>query len=312
MEYKMSVISTSPEGVEAVSNALIVCGVGGFEVCDSADFIEFLNSRKPAYDYVDESVMALANERSIIKFYTALNGQGDEIIRSVEHALGELKAKDEKNSLGTLELTVSVVDDSEWKDNWKQFYRPIAIGKKLMVVPAWEQVDTNVPILKIDPGLAFGTGSHETTALCLELLSEEDLSNKRVMDVGCGSGILSQAAVILGAGSADGCDIDEAAVTAAKANAALNGIVDKVNYYHGDLLEHTDGNYDIVVANIVADIIKELSNDVCKVLKKGGLFIASGIISERAGEVADHIGSCGFTVTEIRERRGWAAIRAEY
>ena len=312
MEYKMSVISTSSAGVESVSNVLVVCGVGGFEVCDSSDFLEFLNSHTPAYDYVDDGVMELASQRSIIKFYTAINSQGDEIISSVEHALEELRSCDKDGVLGTLELAVSIVDDSDWKDNWKQFYHPIAIGEKLMVVPAWEQVDTEVPVLKIEPGMAFGTGSHETTSLCLELLSEENLCCKRVLDVGCGSGILSQAAVILGAASADGGDIDEAAVTTAKANAKLNRLEDKVSYHCGNLLEYTDGEYDIVVANIVADIIKQLTADVGKVLKKGGVYIVSGIIVERVDEVADCIASNGFTVTEIRERRGWTAIRAEY
>lgn len=310
MEYKMSVISTSSAGIEPVSNLLVICGVGGFEVCDSSDFREFLESRTPAYDYVDDELMKLCNQRSLIKFYTAVNPQGDEIIAQVESELLELYEADKNNAFGTLELSVTVVDDSDWKDNWKQFYRPMEIGSRLIVAPAWEHVTTDKLLLKIDPGMAFGTGSHETTSLCLELLQEEQLEGKRVLDVGCGSGILSQAAVLIGADSACGCDIDEAAVCAAKSNARLNGLEAKTSYYKGDLLEFADGRFDIVVANIVADIIMQLTRDIKQVLPFGGTFISSGIIDSRVDEVVSFIQKNGFEIAEIRERRGWAAIRA--
>lgn len=310
MEYKMSVISTSSAGIELVSNLLVICGVGGFEVCDSSDFREFLESRTPAYDYVDDEMMKLCNQRSLIKFYTAVNPQGDEIIAQVESALLELYEADKNNAFGTLELSVTVVDDSDWKDNWKQFYRPMEIGSRLIVAPAWEHVTTDKLLLKIDPGMAFGTGSHETTSLCLELLQEEQLEGKRVLDVGCGSGILSQAAVLMGADSACGCDIDEAAICAAKSNARLNGLEAKTSYYKGDLLEFADGRFDIVVANIVADIIMQLTRDIKQVLPFGGIFISSGIIDSRVDEVVSFIQKNGFEIAEIRERRGWAAIRA--
>ena len=310
MEYKMSVISTASDGIEPVSNLLVINGVGGFEVCDSRDFKEFLDTRTPAYDYVDDELMQLCLHRSSVIFYTAPNEQGDSIISAVEKSLAELKQSDAEGRFGTLELTVKTVDDSEWKDNWKKYYHPIEIGDKLVVSPAWESVSTDKPVLKIDPGMAFGTGSHETTALCLEFLSECELSGKHVLDVGCGSGILSQAAVVLGAEDACGCDIDEAAVRCAKANAKLNGLDGLVSYHRGDLLEFAGNGYDIVVANIVADIIKALTRDIKSAIKPGGVFISSGIISERVNEVAEYIRNHGFEITEIRERRGWAAIFA--
>ncbi len=309
MEYKMAVISTTSEGIEHISNLLIAVGVGGFEVCDSADFLEFLHTRTPAYDYVDDSLMALASARSCIKFYTAVNEQGEGIINDVEKALLELKNTELGALCGTLEMNVSVVDDSDWKDNWKQFYKPIVIDN-LVVCPAWEQYETDKKLLKIDPGMAFGTGSHETTSLCLEFLQTVDLENSRVLDVGCGSGILSQAAVLLGAPFATGCDIDEAAVTCAKANASLNNLTDKTEYFAGDLLDNVDGKYEIVVANIVADIVMMLTSDISKVIKPDGIYISSGIISERAPEVIACIEKHGFEVLEIRERRGWVAIKA--
>ena len=310
MQYKMSVISTSTKGIEYVSNILIINGIGGFEVCDSRDFQEFLDTREPAYDYVDDQLMQLCRQRSCIKFYTALNSQGDDIISAVEKSLADLKEQDNANELGTLELNVTLVDDSDWKDNWKKYYHPLEIGEDLIISPAWENVRTGKKLLKIDPGMAFGTGSHETTALCLEFIYAQDLKGKIVMDVGCGSGILSQAAVLLGADFAYGCDIDQAAVQAAQANAKLNGLESKTAYYRGDLLEFANDKYDIVIANIVADVIKTLVLDLSKVLKSGGVFIASGIICEREREVSDCINSNGFDILEIKERRGWAAILA--
>lgn len=310
MTYKLAVITTSSVGIEHVSNLLIATGISGFEICDSEDFNEFLLSREPAYDYIDENLMMLSKQRSCIKFYTADNEQGSDIISLVEKALIDLKNTDNTNTYGTLELNVSVVDDNDWKDNWKQYYKPLEIGDRLIVVPAWENVNSDKIMLKIDPGMAFGTGSHETTSLCLEFLQKEDLTDKTVMDVGCGSGILSQGAVLLGAKYAVGCDIDDAAVTCAKSNAKINGLEDKTKYYNGDLLEGADGKYDIVIANIVADIVMALTNDIGKVIKEDGIFISSGIIVERVSEVSEHIQNSGFEILEIRERRGWAAIYA--
>ena len=310
MEYLMAVITTSSEGIEHVSNLLISVGVGGFEVCDSADFNEFLKTKTPAYDYIDENLMSLANARSTIKFYAATNEQGEDTIKAVEKALLELKNTDLGINLGTLELNVSTVDDSDWKDNWKQFYKPIEIGN-IVVCPAWETVDTNKTVLKIDPGMAFGTGSHETTSLCIEFLQTVDLKSVKVLDVGCGSGILSQAAVMLGCPYAAGCDIDEAAVSCAISNAKLNNLTDKTDYYSGDLLEKIHDKYEVVVANIVADIVMMLTSDIGKVLKPKGIFISSGIIVERVDEVKNYIESHGFKILEIRERRGWAAIKAQ-
>lgn len=310
MEYLIAVISTSHIGIEHVSNLLIANGVNGFEICDSEDFEEFLKAHEPPYDYIDDKVMQLIKNRSCIKFYTAVNEQGRQIINSVENSLLLLKAADDTNAYGTLEMNVSCVSDDDWKDNWKQYYKPIEIGEKLLVTPAWESVLSDRCVLKIDPGMAFGTGSHETTALCLELLQKYDIKDKAVLDIGCGSGILSQAAVLFGAKCALGCDIDEAAVTCAISNAKLNGLQDKVQYKKASLTDCVNGKYDVVMANIVADVIISLLRDINSVINENCLFISSGIIAERVCEVRKHIEKAGFKILEIREKRGWAAICA--
>ncbi len=156
MQYKMAVITTSHTGIEHISNLLITVGVGGFEVCDSEDFNEFLKTKTPTYDYIDDELMKLSSQRSCIKFYTANNEQGSETIDMVEKSLLQLKQSDFSHMLGTLEMNVSVVNDDEWKNNWKQFYKPMIIGDKLLVSPAWENVVTDKILLKIDPGMAFG------------------------------------------------------------------------------------------------------------------------------------------------------------
>ena len=165
--------------------------------------------------------------------------------------------------------------------------------------------------MKIDPGMAFGTGAHETTRLCLKALTNLDLAGKTLLDVGCGSGILSIGGVLLGAESAFGCDIDQLAVEVAKRNAELNGLSDRTAYAVGDLLSVVEEQYPIVVANIVADVILMLLKDLKTVLLPGGTFIASGIIDDRKGELIDAIQAQGFTIETIEEERGWVAITAK-
>lgn len=164
--------------------------------------------------------------------------------------------------------------------------------------------------MKIDPGMAFGTGAHETTRLCLKALTKLELQGKTLLDVGCGSGILSIGGVLLGADRAFGCDIDQLAVEVARRNAALNGLEDKTAYAAGDLLTVVEGQYPVVVANIVADVIKMLLQDLHTVLMEGGTFIASGIIDTRKEELLEAITAAGLTVLEVEEERGWVAITA--
>ena len=312
MNYKQMNIETLSTGQEVVSNLLIAAGVGGFEVIDPQDFKEFIETVTPHWDYVDEELLKRQSDRTIIKVYAADNEQGAAMFKDIEQRIEALRTDPQAALYGTLEITVCDLPEEDWQSGWKQYYKPIHVNN-LVVVPLWEdyQAQANETIMKIDPGMAFGTGAHETTRLCLKALTNLDLAGKTLLDVGCGSGILSIGGVLLGAESAFGCDIDQLAVEVAKRNAELNGLSDRTAYAAGDLLSVVEGQYPIVVANIVADVILMLLKDLKTVLLPGGTFIASGIIDNRKGELIDAIQAQGFTIETIEEERGWVAITAK-
>lgn len=312
MNYKQMNIETLSAGQEAVSNLLIAAGVGGFEVIDPQDFQEFLDTVTPHWDYVDEELLKRQSDRTLFKVYAADNEQGHAMLKDIEARIEDLRKTPEAALYGTLEITVSDLPEEDWQSGWKQYYKPIHV-ERLVVVPLWEDYAAaeGETVMKIDPGMAFGTGAHETTRLCLKALTQVDLAGKTLLDVGCGSGILSIGGVLLGAERAFGCDIDQLAVEVAKRNAALNGLTKKTDYAAGDLLSVVEGQYPIVVANIVADVILTLLKDLHRVLLPGGLFVASGIIDTRKEELLEGIKAAGLTILNIEEERGWVAITAQ-
>ena len=210
--------------------------------------------------------------------------------------------------------TIELLDcaEEDWRNNWKKYFHPIAVGEKLMIVPSWyENYDTQGRIaLNIDPGLAFGTGGHETTRLCLEMCEKYMKAGDSVLDVGCGSGILGIAALLCSAGRAVGVDIDEKAVETARENAAVNGVDDRYTAIHGSFTDKVEGKYDIVLANIVADAILFLSRGVADFMKKDAVYIVSGIIDTRAEEVKNGI-SPWFDIIEEKLDGGWACFAAK-
>ena len=310
MKYREITIHTTPAGVEAVSNVLIVLGVGGFEVVDSRDFEEFLESTTPHWDYVDDELLKLRDAESVIRVYLPDNDQGIASFALIRNGMAELAESDSSGLYGSLQITLVERDDSQWTDTWKQYYKPIVISDRLAVVPVWEQFEAapDQQILWMDPGAAFGTGSHETTALCLQYLSDMRLEGKQVLDVGCGSGILGIAALLLGAERNLGVDIDELAVKAGNENAERNGVADRSAFVAGDLVEKVSGQYDVVCANIVADVIKMLLGDIGKFMKEDAKLILSGIIEERAGEIRQAAKENGFCILDEQTKRGWTAL----
>lgn len=310
MKYREITIHTAPAGVEAVSNVLIALGVGGFEVVDSRDFEEFLESTTPHWDYVDEELLKLRDAESVIRIYLPDNEQGLSSLSLIQKGMEELSHSEMAELYGSLQITLEERDDSQWTDTWKQYYKPIVISDKLAVVPVWEQFEAapGQKVLWMDPGAAFGTGSHETTALCLGFLSQMQLAGKKVLDVGCGSGILGIAALLLGAESNLGVDIDELAVKAGGENAQRNGVAHRSHFVAGDLVEKVEGQYDVVCANIVADVIKMLLGDIGKFMKKDAKLLLSGIIEERTDEIRQAAAAHGFVVLEEQCKRGWSAL----
>ncbi len=197
----------------------------------------------------------------------------------------------------------------DWINNWKKYFHPIKVGRKLLIRPDWEPADNpeGRVVLSLEPGIAFGTGTHETTRLCMEFLEEYVEPGCRMLDVGCGSGILSVAALLLGAGSAVGVDIDPLAVKTAVQNAGRNHVEDRFTGICGSLTEQVTGKYKVVAANIVADVIVQLTKDIDKFLEPDGVYLMSGIIAEREPDVLRALGDNGFTVIARREEKGWVA-----
>ena len=292
-------INTPREEIDTRCEELAALGAGGVVIENEDDFREFLENNHQYWDYVDKELSDSFSGVSRIKTYLADDEDGRAILAAIRNAYGA--------------VSVSFVEDSDWENNWREYYKPIEIGKKLVVVPEWEEIPAGGRIpLRLDPGLIFGTGSHPTTRMCLAALEDFAGSGKRVLDLGCGSGILGIGALNLGCESCTGCDIDPKAPDVACANAALNDIgSERFRIYAGDILTDASlrsllgSGYDIVLANIVSDVIIPLSAHVGDFLAEDGVFITSGIIDGREDEVAAAIRSNGFVITAHRCEEEW-------
>lgn len=293
-------VPTRSDEIDDVCAQLAELGAGGMVVEDETDFQQFLEQNHQYWDYVDDALEAQFRGVSRIKFYLADDDGGRAQLAAIRAGIGR-------------ELTTATVRDSDWENNWRQYYQPIEVGERLVVVPEWldAPADGRLP-LRLDPGLIFGTGSHATTRMCLAALEHCAGADRTVLDLGCGSGILSIAALLLGAEDAFACDIDDKCVGVASENAALNGIGrEHYTVRAGDVLSDKrlarefGGDYDIVVANIVADVIIALAPQVRPLLKKGGLFLCSGIIDDRAEEVREKLVAAGWQIEETRSSEGW-------
>ena len=305
-------IDAAPAGLEPVSALLEDLGITGLVIDDEGDFQDFLEHNHAYWDYVDDQLMQEKKGLCRITFYLEDSPDGYNTLAQVRMALS--RVKQEHPEYGRLLLTMENMEDADWENNWKQFYKPMEIGDRLTVIPEWES--TGVPedrvALRLNPGLTFGTGSHATTRLCLTALEKTIRGGERVLDLGCGSGILSIAALKLGAASAAAVDIDDKCRDVAYENAALNGIGQdtytvRIGDVLGDAVLRADlgGGWQMVVANIVADVIIGLSPLVRPMLAPGGLFLCSGIIDDRAQEVADRLRENGWEILETRSAEGW-------
>ena len=306
-------IDTTPAGLEPVSDLLRDQGIEGLVIEDEGDFHSFLEQNRQYWDYVDEGLEQSMAGKCRITFYLEDSEAGYRTLAMTRIALQPFK--EAHPEFGSLLLTMENVEDTDWENNWKAFYKPMEIGERLIVIPDWEEADPHGRVaLRLNPGLIFGTGSHATTRLCLQALERLVQPGMRVLDLGCGSGILSIAALLLGADSAFGCDIDDKAVDVAYENAALNGIgKDRYTVRAGDVLSdkglraEMGAGYDIVVANIVADVIIALAATARSLMAPGGYFLCSGIIDDRAGEVREKLEENGFAVLEEHSSEGWVS-----
>ena len=301
-------VNTTPDKLDEVSAKLIAAGMDGLVIEDEGDFLRFLEQNKQYWDYVDQELLDRMKGITRVKFYVTDDADGRAQLEQYTRGLG-------------WEYAVTPLTDNDWAYSWQKYYKPLTIGERLYVVPEWEK-EKEVPEgrcpLYLNPGLTFGTGSHASTQLCLEGVEEHTVPGRPVLDLGCGSGILSIAALCLGASSAVAVDIDPKAVDVAYENAALNGIgKDRYLVRAGDVIsdaslanELARQKYHLVLANIVADVIIPLSVRVPQMLAEDGVFLCSGIIDTRAAEVEAALKKNGLTVTRRREKNGWVALEA--
>lgn len=323
MEWIEVFVSTTKIGLEIVSGLLYQCGLTGLMIEDGSDFEEFLKNPNRQWDYVEEELVEQKQKQPTgITFFLRDNVYGTEQLSDIKSALLSLKSKEKEFDLGTLEVTVKNIKEEDWSNNWKKYFKPFPIGDKMMIKPSWEELKepTDKIVLKIDPAHIFGTGTHETTQLCIELIEKFVQKKDKVLDIGCGSGILSIASLLLGAEEADAVDIDPNAIAVAYENADRNDI-DRKRYHvtAGNILEdenlhkiYSGKQYDVVEANIVADIIMALSKQVPQYIKKGGIFISSGIIKQRLEEVYQALKENGFVVLDTKYKKDWVAIVSRY
>lgn len=318
MEWTEVNIYTTTQAIDLICSALMDIGIKGFVIQDSESFNEFLENKEGKWDYIDEDLMGLSNCETSITVYIPQNEQGAEMMLALKAMLSDKKATDTENFYGRLEAECSSICEEDWANNWKQYFKPLKIGEKIIIKPSWEECENEDGriILEIDPASSFGTGQHHTTRLCLELLEKSLKKGDKVLDLGCGSGILSIGAMLLGAESAVAVDIEENAVHTAIENAEKNHI-DKEKYlaYCGNILsddslaDKIDGKYDVITANIVADVLIAMKDFFTRYLKDDGTLIISGIIEERMHEVTDAIESVGFITKETNLKEGWAAVK---
>ncbi len=253
-------------------------------------------------DLIDEELRARDKSTAIIHIYIS---EEDNPFEAVAYLRERYNAVGIEHRIDTV-----AVNEIDWADNWKKYFKPIEVGTRLAVCPSWEQYDNrdNRTVIEIDPGAAFGTGTHDTTRLCLNVLDKYCTDGKTILDIGSGSGILSIAAVMLGCSRAVGVDIDAMAVKVAKENAELNNVANCTEYVCGNLTEQITGKFDIVCANIVADVIISLCDNVLNFIDDDGMFICSGIIDTREDDVLAKLSEIGLIVTGRFESAGWVAL----
>lgn len=303
-------VHTTTEGSELVADLLWDHTTGGVAVLDAADAAAMQRDKRVFWDYIDENVADAYGGEALCKCFLSVDGAQEEI----SGIRGELEALRRRGegfvSFGSLETTWCEVDGDAWEEVWKRHFRPLHIGKSIVIDPVWVEYApaAGEKVLYLDSNMAFGTGEHETTSMCLELLEEYLRPDDTVIDVGCGSGILGIAAVKLGAASVCMTDIDGVAVSSARHNSRINGTEEKTRIVQTDLLDGVPAAGDVVLANITADILCRLSGSIPVCLKDGGILILSGIIEPKLAEVTKSYLAQGLVLRKERREGEWFAL----
>ncbi len=318
MDYLEVTIQTASAGIEAVASALTAGGFDSLVVEDQAEYETFLEDNRAYWDYIDEEFQAELQGLSRIKLYLEVDGTEEKQLKKLEKVLDALKKRSHGKNLGTLEITSALLPETNWEESWKDSYPPQPIGEKLIVVPYWNpEADGRIPVI-LDPGLTFGTGAHPSTQMCMEFMEELVAPGMDVIDLGSGSGILSIAALRLGAKTAVGVDIDPKAEDIARENARYNDFgTDRFDAVTGNVTEDHDlmarlsgKHYDIVFVNIVADVIIGLAPVLKHFMGENTKVICSGILDVREAEVHAALRAAGLVIEKTRAKEDWRSLVA--
>lgn len=318
MDYIEVRTQTTHEAAELLAELLAEI-TGGAQVDDPQTIEDFVNAPVKRWDYIEEQLFDNPQREPSVSCYLPPDEEGRRMLREMGELLSQLKAQDDSGFYGSLKLEVSSVKSEDWENNWKQYYKPFDVGQRLHVCPSWEQdeLPEGRVLLTMDPASSFGTGSHATTRMCMEQLDQLELTGEKILDVGCGSGILACTALLLGGSHATACDIEENAMTVTAENMAKNHLGgDRYRTVCGDLLSDaalrqsfTDGGpYGVILANIVADVLMAMSPYLPGWLKDDGHLILSGIIDTRAQEVRDTFLRAGMVIENEIARDGWVML----
>ncbi|ASS91971.1 50S ribosomal protein L11 methyltransferase [Aeribacillus pallidus] len=310
MKWSEISIHTTEEAVEPISNILHEAGAGGVVIEDPYDLIK---EREDQYGEIYQlDPEHYPDEGVIIKAYLPVNSFLGETVEEIKERINNLLLYD--IDLGRNHITISEVNEEEWATAWKKYYRPVKVSKKFTIVPTWELYEpahTDELIIELDPGMAFGTGTHPTTVLCIQALEKKVQKGNVVIDVGTGSGVLSIASALLGADKVIALDLDPVAVDSARLNVKLNKVQHLVQVKQNNLLDDIDVKANVIVANILAEVILRFVRDAHERLENGGYFITSGIIQNKKHEVEQALIEAGFTIEETMTMEDWVAFIAK-
>lgn len=307
--YNQITISTTTQGADIISQILIDNGSQGVYIEDPND-ANFVDKDKEKWDYIDEKVFDYGHEDCKVTGYYKKEEDIIKIIKNIENSFENLK--NVEIDFGKLIIEKTSIYEKDWENEWKKYFHVSKISDSIVIKPSWEEYEAkeNEKVIEIDPGLAFGTGTHETTRMCINAIEKYLDKKDSLIDVGCGSGVLAIAAKLLGASKVIAIDIDPLAVKVTHENLKINNISD-VKIIQGDLVDKIKNKSNIIVANIIADMIINLSKEAYKLLEDGGYFISSGIIEEKKDEVIEKLKKDKFEIIEILQDKSWICIVAK-
>lgn len=306
MKWIEIIINVNKEYVELISEIFYMLDVSGIQIDEG---IQISNDNNLYWDYIDE--IDIQKESKVSAYFSSLEDIGSKLY-FIKNKLADYK--ESVKDIGSCKLEIKEHMQEDWENSWKQYFKPVKITDKIVVKPQWEsylEADGEL-VINIDPGMAFGTGSHETTSMCIKAIEKNVITGGNLLDIGCGSGILSIASILLGMSNATGVDLDPVAVNVSKENVVLNNVSDRIDIIQGDLISNVNSKYDIVVANIIADaILILLDYDLAQFIKNNGVFICSGIILDKEEIVIKKMIDLNFEIIEIERRGEWVCITSK-